>query len=878
MIYDKNNLDGRPDCAPSHWNEHFQIYYLTEKMRSQGDPYFSSLCDRVARGTVNAEDQKYLRSRIQATESEQHNENFKNGKLSIIVTVNKKRNLINSQKLEKLLPTEKEYFCNSIDRVKNLPGKQTIPHKLKENPGKTGNLSSELKLKIGAPVVITTNHHNKKYKDDGIMNGARGFVQSIQVSKDNIEKVDIIWVVFNNESVGRLYRYDYRHLRKSFEPGHELATPILPQRRNFTLNFGNVEYQRTNFPLSLAYALTAHKCQGETLDEVIIDFGPDKLNKISNFVLPGSFYVALTRVKLGCKVFLKSFEESYIKVNKSIEEKVSAMRKFRNYSFKKIYLDEDIFEVRDSEIKTGYLNINGLMEGGHAEYLNEDFNLRCLDFLILAETKLDGTCKSDQVKATLSNWLIIGRFDANDGSKHMGLMLLASKQSQIVDQFKSVSHHRISRDNKLQVQGLVIQFETGPIIGFIYCRSTPSLSEVSVINRQFDICNILMGDFNLSHRLVEDQQKIEMLCSHKRINSLQEITRSLSNNQLDYIFIDEQFKNNYFVTSYYNFISDHKTIVSRVGLNNNKLTQEIKERLTFDKDSHLKQSLSQDHSTIYAPKHKTLSESSEESRSTSSNEDPQQAILEEEQTATLFNRRFENPDMTTCWLNACSQLILTAMSFDEYTTKHSFTSELGRELLRLFSMSGKESLDPSQLKEIIIATEDTRIASRLSEISYQVINQSLMEEQSAQIRDMRLDMGNGQQCVRDFFICINQNLESWPDVFATFSFSTRNTSECSACHKRNAYETNQIYIELDVPPNNSILKDYVEDYFNTQSNFHSYCDGECKKLSDKITWTSLIRSDEAKFLIVILSRGIQTLDGFTFVKNKIDSTRNIQIR
>ena len=88
----------------------------------------------------------------------------------------------------------------------------------------------------------------------------------------------------------------------------------------------------------------------------------------------------------------------------------------------------------------------------------------------------------------------------------------------------------------------------------------------------------------------------------------------------------------------------------------------------------------------------------------------------------------------------------------------------------------------------------------------------------------------------------------------------------------------KIYIELDVPPNNSILKDYVEDYFNTQSNFHSYCDGECKKLSNKITWTSLIRSDEAKFLIVILSRGIQTLDGFTFVKNKIDSTRNIQIR
>ena len=85
-----------------------------------------------------------------------------------------------------------------------------------------------------------------------------------------------------------------------------------------------------------------------------------------------------------------------------------------------------------------------------------------------------------------------------------------------------------------------------------------------------------------------------MLCSTKRINCLKEITRSVSNNQLDYIFIDEQFKNNNFVTSYNNFISDHKTIVLRVGLNDNQLTQEAKERLTFDRESHLKQSSYQD--------------------------------------------------------------------------------------------------------------------------------------------------------------------------------------------------------------------------------------------------------------------------------------------
>ena len=85
--------------------------------------------------------------------------------------------------------------------------------------------------------------------------------------------------------------------------------------------------------------------------------------------------MALTRVKEGKKVFLKSFEKSYIQVNKSIEEKVKAMMLFRPYQFKKIFLDQKIFENDNMEIKAGYLNINGLLDGNHGHYLNADHNL-----------------------------------------------------------------------------------------------------------------------------------------------------------------------------------------------------------------------------------------------------------------------------------------------------------------------------------------------------------------------------------------------------------------------------------------------------------------------------------------------------------------------
>ena len=143
---------------------------------------------------------------MKATDAENENENFKCGKLSIIVTTNLKRNHINEEKLANLLPNEKEYSCNSIDRITNLPAGQKIPERLKTNLGKTGNLETELKLKVGAPVVITSNHSKGKYKDDGIMNGARGYVQSIQVSREDPEKVDVIWIVFNLESIGKLQK------------------------------------------------------------------------------------------------------------------------------------------------------------------------------------------------------------------------------------------------------------------------------------------------------------------------------------------------------------------------------------------------------------------------------------------------------------------------------------------------------------------------------------------------------------------------------------------------------------------------------------------------------------------------------------------------
>ena len=108
-----------------------------------------------------------------------------------------------------------------------------------------------------------------------------------------------------------------------------------------------------------------------------------------------------------------------MQANKKIEEKIDAMIKHRSYILKKIYLDEKIFHIDDKELKIGYLNINGLLDGNHYEYFNADKNLSSLDLIVLSESKLNSKCTNAMLENYIDNWKILGRFDSDDQKKHM---------------------------------------------------------------------------------------------------------------------------------------------------------------------------------------------------------------------------------------------------------------------------------------------------------------------------------------------------------------------------------------------------------------------------------------------------------------------------
>jgi len=79
-------------------------------------------------------------------------------------------------------------------------------------------------------------------------------------------------------------------------------------------DMGRVTVNRAGFPLEGAFAVTIHKCQGETVNRAIVDlnfFGPSQSH---------AAYVALSRLKCSANLHILSrFKRSVLEMKKSID-------------------------------------------------------------------------------------------------------------------------------------------------------------------------------------------------------------------------------------------------------------------------------------------------------------------------------------------------------------------------------------------------------------------------------------------------------------------------------------------------------------------------------------------------------------------------------
>ena len=160
----------------------------------------------------------------------------------------------------------------------------------------------------------------------------------------------------------------------------------------------------------------------------------------------------------------------------------------------------------------------------------------------------------------------------------------------------------------------------------------------------------------------------------------------------------------------------------------------------------------------------------------------------------------------------------------------------------------------------------------------QIEDKQELKKRLENVEKIRLNLDRGQQCVRDFFLCLHENVVNWPDLYEIFCFSTVNSTMCLSCKHRNESEQSQIYLEMEVPPDGSELSDYVEEMINESSIVQYHCQDGCQANFQAETQTMLKSVNQAKFITIILRRSMMTENGAEIVENRIGSIKNISLR
>ena len=464
--------------------------------------------------------------------------------MAYIVADNKRREEINNNLVEK--------FHADDDMVENVAvddfsGEGYVDEKLPYT--QTGNLPRNLKVKKNVPIMITVNSINKRYKENGIVNGARGYIVDYELV-DVPEKNKIIWVLFPDKETGSYLRDDMR--KKGIKHRNELAVPIEEVKKQFQVRGTNIKVRRKQFPMVLCFCMTSYKSQGQTLEAVILDYK----NCVSKH---GQFYVGMTRVRSSEGLFVRNFDPSQIFCRNDVKRELKILRTSRQYVFYKTFLDDKIWSNDENEIKIGYLNINGLVH--NLDNLANDKNLSNLDFLCIAETKLSHHINDNELTGKLENFVIIHREDMlTDGNvPHMGMLILKSKKCKKIEKLVECSVLNLTSRKKLQCAKLTIEDEFSVL--FNYVNRTPEKQDMPKISDLFAEKDVtfIVGDFNLNPEKKEEREKINII--EKKTNmtlELEEKTRK--NTTLDLLFKKVTEKEEFFTFCFRNMYSDHATV------------------------------------------------------------------------------------------------------------------------------------------------------------------------------------------------------------------------------------------------------------------------------------------------------------------------------
>lgn len=224
-----------------------------QKVYRQTDAQFVNILDHIRKNTVSGMDLQLLNNRYEAESTE-------DGEMRITLATRRDQvDFINERKLAEL-PGDPAIFQGEI---------------MGDFPDSSLPTTKDLLLKPGAQVIFVRNDFDRRW-----VNGTIGVVEGFDVEEGTLyiiteagEQYDV------KPETWRNIRYTYNEEKKQIEE-EELGT-------------------FTQFPVRLAWAITVHKSQGLTFNNVVIDF-------TGGAFAAGQTYVALSRCRSMQGIELKT--------------------------------------------------------------------------------------------------------------------------------------------------------------------------------------------------------------------------------------------------------------------------------------------------------------------------------------------------------------------------------------------------------------------------------------------------------------------------------------------------------------------------------------------------------------------------------------------
>ncbi len=517
----KRKLTTATALAPNIWKENFTCFELTQVMRQKDDQQFCDILNRMREGNHTKDDVRTIKEHCELKENDQQNHLLH---IPHFYHTNDERNIHNQKVL-----LAKEGHCVSVKAIDictqtNLPKREL--ERIEANVKKlgtlhlTGNLESELQLKVGLPYDMTTNVDT----EDGLCNGTSLVLKGLLYLDKNPNMPSVLLVEAEDDRIGRKARnrwnYYIPHAIRKEHPGW---IPIMSTHSQFMYLLKH-PVKREQFPLTLAAGKTFHKSQGSSLKQAILAF-PEK-RKVEHL-----HYVGLSRVTKmsGVKILHGCFHEEKIHINEEVKAEMSRLR-----SHAKLKLCFKPLSEITSDLLVISFNAQSLHK--HIANVKADWNIKAAMVIGICETRIKKGEDVSKYQITDFEFHHIEQLVQQNQRPYHGVALYVRKTlcSRPLFHISTDEFECLARDIFIPAKQSSVQV--------IMCYKKPSVPSEILFKALQDIANIadpshpmmVMGDFNINKEVHQTVvAKMSRILKCRQIIS--EVTTK-SNTCIDLIF------------------------------------------------------------------------------------------------------------------------------------------------------------------------------------------------------------------------------------------------------------------------------------------------------------------------------------------------------